>query len=260
MKFTALLAVAVVAAVSAYAMHRMHADEPRLSTLWEHTVVPGELSLAHADLDHQCEACHTPFSGVARDQCVSCHANESALLARQPTAFHADIETCAGCHVEHRGHSASITTMNHGFLSSHGMDVLKRDDSAAYENVLHLVRMMRNTATPTSAHPDVPPDEAVLDCVSCHLNDDRHWGLFGTACVSCHEVESWSLAAFRHPPAQSTDCSQCHQAPPSHYMMHFKMISAKVAGKPHAPVDQCYQCHQTTSWNDIKRVGIYKHH
>ncbi len=25
-------------------------------------------------------------------------------------------------------------------------------------------------------------------------------------------------------------------------------------------VDQCYRCHQTTSWNDIKGVGFYKHH
>jgi hypothetical protein len=38
------------------------------------------------------------------------------------------------------------------------------------------------------------------------------------------------------------------------------MVSMKVAGKPHARVDQCYQCHQTTAWNDIKGVGWYKHH
>jgi len=43
-------------------------------------------------------------------------------------------------------------------------------------------------------------------------------------------------------------------------MGHFKMISARVADKPHARVEQCGKCHQTNSWNDIKRVGWYDHH
>jgi hypothetical protein len=43
-------------------------------------------------------------------------------------------------------------------------------------------------------------------------------------------------------------------------MGHFHMVSMKVAGKPHARVDQCYLCHETTAWNDIKGVGWYKHH
>jgi hypothetical protein len=70
----------------------------------------------------------------------------------------------------------------------------------------------------------------------------------------------WAIPEFRHPSPRSTDCAQCHQAPPSHYMEHFHMVSMKVAGKPHARVDQCYQCHQTTAWNDVKGVGWYKHH
>jgi hypothetical protein len=70
----------------------------------------------------------------------------------------------------------------------------------------------------------------------------------------------WTIPEFRHPSPRSTDCVQCHQAPPSHYMEHFHMVSARVAGKPHAQVSQCYQCHQTTSWNDIRGVGWYKHH
>lgn len=43
-------------------------------------------------------------------------------------------------------------------------------------------------------------------------------------------------------------------------MEHFKMISMKVAKQEHADVTQCFLCHQTTSWNDIKGVGWYKHH
>ncbi len=43
-------------------------------------------------------------------------------------------------------------------------------------------------------------------------------------------------------------------------MGHFQMVSKRVAGQPHADVRQCFLCHQTTAWNDIKGVGWYKHH
>ncbi len=35
-------------------------------------------------------------------------------------------------------------------------------------------------------------------------------------------------------------------------MRHFDMDCRKPAGRPHAQVNQCYLCHQTTAWNDIK--------
>ena len=42
-------------------------------------------------------------TGVMADKCIVCHANAQALLATQPTAFHATIGVCRGCHVEHLG-------------------------------------------------------------------------------------------------------------------------------------------------------------
>src|SRR5205823_4468357 len=69
-----------------------------------------------------------------------------------------------------------------------------------------------------------------------------------------------TITEFRHPSAASQSCAQCHQAPPSHYMEHFHMVSMRVAGQEHADVRQCFLCHPTTSWNDIKSVRWYKHH
>jgi Zn finger protein HypA/HybF involved in hydrogenase expression len=109
-------------------------------------------------------------------------------------------------------------------------------------------------------HASISSLEAALNCAKCHSNQDQHRGFFGTDCAQCHDTASWSIAGFRHPSPSSTDCAQCHQAPPSHYMMHFEMVSMKVARQEHAQVRQCYVCHQTTSWNDIKGVGFYKHH
>lgn len=259
-KLPVTIAVVLAAAVGAYAMHAAHTDAPGIRDLWRRAVVPGEFSASHADLAQQCDACHSPVLGVERDKCAGCHANESAVLSRQPTAFHADVQICTGCHVEHRGGGAMPTLMDHGLLARHGLDELRIQDPGERDALLRLVRTLAGNGQALGQNPDVPPVEAALACESCHLNDDRHWGLFGKDCVTCHETGAWSLAAFRHPQPSSSECSQCHQAPPSHYMMHFKMVSAKVAGQPHAPVAECYVCHQTTSWNDIKRVGVYKHH
>ena len=232
---------------------------------WEAVVEPGQLSEAHAFLSNDCLSCHTPVEGIERDKCVACHANDSHIVARQPTAFHADIKACSNCHVEHRGRRAKITAMDHTALANIGFDMLPNptvpfDQGASTLALFEMVLRTQTAVDPLFVHPDVAQNEALLSCSQCHSNDDRHFGLFGEDCVQCHSTQSWSIPSFIHPSSQSRDCNQCHEAPPSHYMQHFKMISAKVAGESKAKVEACYACHQSTSWNDIKRAGWYKHH
>ena len=52
-------------------------------------------------------------------------------------------------------------------------------------------------------------------------------------------------------------------------MMHFEMVDKTVVAGGNAQssgccenvqVQQCYVCHQTTVWNDIKGVGFFKMH
>ena len=43
-------------------------------------------------------------------------------------------------------------------------------------------------------------------------------------------------------------------------MDHFRKVSMRVTGQPEAQVRQCYLCHRTTGWNDVRNVGVYKHH
>ena len=117
-----------------------------------------------------------------------------------------------------------------------------------------LARAMRRLATPAAVREQRNPvkdTDAVLDQALEHYADH---------CASCHATAKWTIAEYRHPSAASQSCAQCHQAPPSHYMMHFKMISMSVARVEVAEVNQCFLCHQTTSWNDIKGAGFYKHH
>jgi hypothetical protein len=132
--------------------------------------------------------------------------------------------------------------------------------NASKRRLLAWMRQHEATGRSDSAHPRVTSREVALDCASCHGTKDKHQTLFGKDCASCHATASWTISEFQHPSPRSVDCVQCHQAPPSHYMMHFQMVSQRVARATDARVDQCFKCHQTTSWNDVRGVGWYKHH
>lgn len=225
-----------------------------LPMTWSKSVEPGALSKFHAQLKDSCQDCHSPYTGITRDQCVTCHASNSVLLKKQNTAFHGSISSCTGCHFEHLGENASITKMDHSHLNLVAKEM--RIGKKSQDN--ELISFLRSLKP--DYHELSETMNKQLDCASCHSNQDRHRSLFGDDCSSCHTTAKWSIGSFRHPSPNSRECSQCHQAPPSHYMMHFEMVSKKVAGVEHAEVRQCYLCHQTTSWNDIRGIGWYKHH
>lgn len=229
------------------------------ASTWQMMTQPGDLSEAHASLENNCAACHTAVIGLDSSKCTVCHANNESLLQRQPTSFHANIGSCKACHPEHQGRAYRPANMDHAALANIGLrqtnDVEFGGENTAMRALL--LDQIRHSEAP---HSRISPAEGFLNCNTCHANDDRHFKLFGDDCAQCHMTTKWTIPAFRHPSSRSRDCAQCHQAPPSHYMMHFSMISQKVAGQDHARVEQCYRCHQTTSWPDIKGVGWYKHH
>lgn len=227
--------------------------------LWQRMAAPGELSKSHAFLENNCAACHTPYKGVQLQNCVVCHADNTTVLQRQPSAFHADIAECAPCHLEHQGRIPRVTNMDHVALARIGLRQLQKSSGGQDRQRNALVSWL-NQANPSPMAPQLERHEALLNCATCHQTKDRHVGLFGTDCASCHDTTKWTVPAFRHPSPVSESCAQCHQAPPSHYMMHFKMVSMHIAHMEKAEVNQCFLCHQTTSWNDIKGVGYYKHH
>ena len=288
-------------------------SDSKVRAVWQASVAPGALSQSHAFLSNQCTACHTPVAGVEPTLCITCHANNTALLQRQPTVFHASIQVCSGCHAEHQATVRVPTTMDHSLLARVGHQELAAtrrtgavpldDREVAVGSVAQSSRgaapllapapapapgsgsasaapggalegcggsgdcsAARPIAEPLGArrlpvvHPGIAANESMLECVSCHASKDRHQGLLGTDCAQCHATTQWTIAKFVHPSARSTECAQCHKPPPSHNMMHFSMMSAPLARQPNAKVDQCFLCHQTTSWNDIKGVGVVKHH
>lgn len=239
---------------------------------WQWQASPGDLSNAHKSLEKDCAACHTAVKGPDAAKCISCHATNTPLLQRQPSAFHANIGNCGQCHIEHQGQDANLKRMDHTVLAHVGLAQLNQGsekDGQTGADLLTWVQQYPATAASMPGHTQISPVEMTLNCATCHATKEPHTGLFGPQCAHCHETQQWTIPAFQHPSSGSFDCAQCHQAPPSHYMEHFTMVSKPVAGQTDtevaqccgpAQVSQCFRCHQTTSWNDIKGVGWYKHH
>ena len=209
---------------------------PAAATSWQRHASPGALSRMHAPLEDNCAACH-PVEGPADAQCAGCHANETALLRRQPTAFHAVIGACARCHIEHQGVQANLRRMSHSALARIGLARIERtsrERGHAQTRLLRWVQGHPKESSRSPGHPQVSALEATLNCRNCHATKDRHSGLFGRDCAACHGTEQWTLEQFQHPSPDSPDCARCHRAPSNHG-------SAR-----------CYECHQTTSWDDVK--------
>lgn len=237
MRSKALLAVFVLALLAMITAVATRSSAPASAGLVERLVAPGPLSGAHQSFAAQCTTCHTPLKGVESKTCLSCHVMTD-FGNKLSTQFHAKAKECTSCHVEHEG-DQGIVRMNHQALLD------------------PKVWRQGQSSTPVSPHGLGP--EAALNCASCHSIRDPHLGVFGADCASCHTTNSWQIANYRHPSVNSTQCSQCHKAPPSHYMGHFGMVSQRAAGEK-ARVEQCYACHTTDSWNNIRRRGWYDHH
>ena len=226
----------------------------------ERLASPGALSAGPGYLGERCQACHEAGVGVTVERCTACHATSERLLGRQPTAFHASVEECAACHLEHQGQSVRPLVMDHLEFARVGVRTLERasgedSDSAATLQALKTWLRFRRPGQLADGSA-----LAALDCARCHDSRDPHFKKLGSDCAQCHGFNSWTVPGYRHPSPLNRECVQCHQAPPSHSMGHFSMISQTFARKPHASVNQCFECHNTTGWNDIVDVGFYKHH
>lgn len=255
------ISATVVVIVGLYAMFGPHAPTNRLG--WERWSEPGKLSKGHASLENNCAACHTSPTGVSATKCILCHADDTALLQRQPSAFHANVGSCNSCHIEHQGLEARPIFMDHAAFAAVSLEQLKRGasgDMEAAHSIRQWLKVMDQPGHVHSAYPLASSKEASLNCASCHSNQDPHLGYFGKDCVQCHSTSKWTVTGYQHPSPQSTLCNECHKPPPSHLMGHFNMMDQGMTGQKDAKLSECFKCHQTDSWNDIKGIGWVKMH
>ena len=256
-KFVLSIAL-IIAGAAAITLALLHYTPAQFAA--QLAVSPGELSPKHAYLAERCASCHDYKIGVTVAKCTACHAASARLLGRQPTVFHASIGECATCHLEHQGISVGPLKLDHVELARVGARTLERASQTDADSsaTLKFLKTWLGVQRP-SLFGENSAREA-LNCATCHDRKDPHFKRFGSDCAQCHTFETWAVRGYQHPSARNKECVQCHLAPPSHFMGHFAMISQKFAHKPNARVDQCFECHNTTSWNDIIDVGFYKHH
>jgi CxxC motif-containing protein (DUF1111 family) len=152
--YAALIILGVAAAV--LVPLTMYRSGSTAFPIWRASVSPGPLSASHAFLSAQCEACHTPNRGIEAASCLTCHHSDAPLLAKQSTAFHADVQDCRGCHIEHRGAAVRPTAIDHNFLARLGWQkqfaASSQTETAAMPEVDHLLAVIsgRHPASPAT--------------------------------------------------------------------------------------------------------------
>jgi hypothetical protein len=217
----------------------------------ETLVMPGPVVAAHADIETQCEKCHSAFDRTAGNRlCRDCHEEVDADL-RRGEGFHGRSlggesgADCRSCHVEHLGRDADIVGLATG---SFDHDVTDFPLEGAHER-----------AACSGCHEaGAPRREAPSACGECHGAVDPHRGGLGADCSECHDARGWKQAGFDHAATRfpldgahrEVDCGLCHP-------------NARYEGTPsgcaacHAGNDahqgrfgaDCGQCHSVADWN-----------
>jgi len=184
---------------------------------------PGSIHKVHEKIESDCIKCHTLFSSDSDANCVQCHKEgkitrasrkevslqEENEFIRSDVDFHPALakSTCTECHREHQGVQGDLT-----------------------KKFLHSAIDQNNQK----------------NCSSCHIIPaDKKHNQISTACHSCHNVQEWQNASFKHPLANS-NCLECHKAP-----------VAPVGKKQMMHTDahnNCAKCHNIKNWNQTNFI------
>ena len=146
---------------------------------WAKLFSPGELSLAHAELElsGECDACHTKGKKLDTQKCFECHDDINNLRKSGSGLHGQELEPCLDCHSEHHGRNSDIayfdmTNFDHRKVGwpLEGMHKKLRCD-VCHESDSYLL-------TKTA-------------CIDCHA--DIHEGENGKDCAECHHQDSFKV-------------------------------------------------------------------
>ena len=234
---------------------------------------------SHAQIGTDCAKCHpSPWDkDTMEDRCMSCHTDVSTQLA-DPTSIHGAMMnrnslTCRACHLEHRGQSASLTSLQVGKFPH---------DATGYSLNSHPQRSDGLAFTCSDCHgTDITRFEQAV-CISCHTKIDSafvdlHTQAYGNECRRCHDgLETLNknfnhnLVAFKlEGKHQDLVCEKCHQN--ARMVADFKSAATDCA-TCHLKDDvhngqlgqECAACHTSQAWSpatfdhnlsDFKLVG-----
>ncbi len=217
-------------------------------------------------LGPQCGTCHSsiawtpshfdhgrtgfPLLGAhARADCSDCHANGR---------YHEARPTCISCHGKddvHKGKYGSGCSECHGsrdwkvFQFDHG-----RTGWALTGAHAKLTCNACHASSPSPARV-APP---ATDCLTCHAKDDKHKGINGPKCESCHSTTSWKGSSFDHSKTRfplvgahgKVACAQCHVQPAQTVKLDVACVSCHKKDDKHEGQlgPNCGGCHNQAVW------------
>ncbi len=206
-----------------------HTTEGWDKVIFDHATIGFNLVGKHTTVD--CTACHTKgLSGTATN-CAGCHQKDDQHQGQFGT-------DCALCHTP-----ADWSQV----IFNHANTAFPLNGSHAQAQCVQCHTGGKFKGTPTN-------------CYTCHVQDDKHGGMFGTDCTLCHTTDRWSNITFNHANTVfpltgahgNVACTQCH-------------TDGKFRGLPsncaacHASDDKhggqfgadCAACHVTSSWKNV---------
>ncbi|VAW80431.1 hypothetical protein MNBD_GAMMA12-2865 [hydrothermal vent metagenome] len=97
-------------------------------------------------------------------------------------------------------------------------------------------------------------------CLSCHKADDRHHGLFGKRCATCHNSQKWAAIVFNHnkdtkfkleAKHKKAACGDCHKKHLFNTKTSMQCQNCHIQDSPHGKVQklQCNKCHNVKGWS-----------
>lgn len=180
--------------------------------------MPGELSSNHANFGETCSRCHDMGNTVTNENCSSCHEKVGDTLGAYSFASHYIYKTdsleraqrrrtidkeipCRTCHIEHRGHNATLKNVPDkfctgchdfgSFTDKHPQFAFARptfppadDSTLIFTHIRHVTEVRKR--------------EKIIDietaCLFCH-NPDPDGKLFSAInyeqhCAACHLTQS----------------------------------------------------------------------
>jgi hypothetical protein len=186
---------------------------------------------SHAEFEADCERCHAPWRGIEAARCEQCHQDVARQRLGDPGLHRHffDAERCALCHTDHRGASASLTTIS-ADLFDH--------DRTTFSLARHQQDYDGSRLACRECHLSGGYTAATADCTTCHEDAApafvaEHTALFGPDCIACHDGLD-SMIGFDHGTVFPLDgahaalsCTTCH-------------VDRVFAGTP----DSCVGCHE----------------
>lgn len=106
-----------------------------------------------------------------------------------------------------------------------------------------------------------------VTCIECHREDDKHKGLYGAKCDTCHKTAVWSEIAFDHDKDTkypllakhaSVACEKCHTEDPKKVKTPVDCLSCHIKDDVHKTRlgKRCQDCHNESGW----KIGVLFDH